>query len=70
MLVKMKKEKKYLSYLLRLWRVRVGGKPVWRGSLENPQTGERKGFANLSELIMYLKTQIGKNDQDIDEMSE
>ena len=62
--------KNYLSYLLRLWRVRVGGKLVWRASLENPFTGGQMGFANLSELIIYLKTQIGKKDQDTDEMSE
>jgi hypothetical protein len=64
------KEKKYLSYLLRVWLVRVSGKSVWRGSLEDPFTGERRGFANLRELFIYLTTRIGENDQDTDVMPE
>jgi hypothetical protein len=56
------KEKKYFSYLLRVWLVRVSGKSVWRGSLEDPFTGERRGFANLRELFIYLTTRIGEND--------
>ncbi len=63
------KREKYLSYLLRVWLVRVNGKSVWRGSLEDPFTGGRKGFANLLELFIYLSTQIGEKDQDTDEMS-
>ncbi len=63
------KSEKYLSYLLRVWLVRVRGKSVWRGSLEDPFTGDRKGFANLLELFIFLSTQIGENDQDTDEMS-
>ncbi len=51
-------EKNYHSFLLRLWRVQVDGKVAWRASLENPFTGERKGFANLSELIVYLEAQV------------
>ncbi len=65
----MKKEK-YISYLLRAWLVRVSGKSVWRGSLEDPFTGDRMGFANLKELFIYLSTQIGENDHDTDEMAE
>jgi hypothetical protein len=45
----------YISYLLRLWRETDAGKaPLWRASLENPQSGERKGFASLIELFHYL----------------
>jgi hypothetical protein len=60
------KREKYLSYLLRIWLVRVNGKSVWRGSLEDPFTGERKGFANLKELFIYLATQIVEKDQNTD----
>ena len=63
------KREKYHSYLLRVWLVRVKGKSVWRGSLEDPFTGGRKGFANLRELFIYLTAQIAENDQDSDEMS-
>jgi len=64
------KREKYLSYLLRVWLVQVSGKSVWRGSLEDPFTGARMGFANLRELFIYLTNQIGDNDQDTDETSE
>lgn len=60
----------YLSFLLRIWRVRVNGKPVWRASLEYPVTRERKGFANLRELITYLKDEVRKASEDDDEMSD
>ncbi len=46
----------YISYLLRLWRVSGDdgphrpGKAVWRASLEDPHTRERKVFATLDDL--------------------
>ena len=55
----------YLSYLLRLWRVSGDarshreGKAVWRASLKNPQTRERKGFASLDALFDFLREQTG-----------
>ena len=64
------KRENYHSYLLRVWLVKDSGKSVWRGSLENPFTGERKGFANLRELFIFLTTQIGENNQDTGERSE
>ena len=54
--------KNYHSFLLRCWQVQVDGKHVWRASLENPFTRERKGFATLSELTAYLETQISDED--------
>ncbi len=30
--------------------------PIWRLSLEDPRTGERKGFRTVDELAVYLKT--------------
>jgi hypothetical protein len=29
--------------------------PVWRLSLEDPRTGERKGFKNVEELAVFLE---------------
>jgi hypothetical protein len=46
----------YYSYLLRFWKVTEEGKPGWRFSLEDPLSGERRGFADLGDLISYLIT--------------
>lgn len=50
-------QKPYHAYLLRLWPAVEQGKVVWRASLENPQTGERLGFANLERLFVFLQDQ-------------
>jgi hypothetical protein len=42
----------YFSYLLRMWR--TGEHSAWRASLEDPQTGERRGFGSLEALLSYL----------------
>ena len=48
-------EFEYLSYLLRLWKVKAAGETLWRASLENPITGERLGFPDLEALFTYLE---------------
>jgi len=48
----------YLSYLLRLWRIPTAGEATWRASLESPHTGERWGFADLEEMVAFLRRQI------------
>ena len=52
---------RYISYLLRLWwehddtQTGQGAKaPRWRASLENPRTGERRGFGSLMEVFHFL----------------
>ena len=50
-------DRKYLSYLLRLWTAEEEGEYVWRASLEVPYSGERYGFASLDSLIAFLKQQ-------------
>jgi hypothetical protein len=55
-----KEQAHYSSFLLRLWQAGGNGKPVWRASLENPQTGEHLGFASLKELFIYLEAQTGE----------
>jgi hypothetical protein len=47
----------YFSYLLRLWRENGEDGMCWRVSLENAETGERVGFADLDELFDYLNQQ-------------
>ena len=50
-----KEQRRYISYLLRLWQVSSDGELVWRASLESPHTGERRGFANLADLFTFLE---------------
>lgn len=47
----------YYSYLLRLWRVKSQGQSLWRASLEDALTGERRGFASLDDLFACLRRQ-------------
>ena len=52
----------YHSYLLRLWPANHQGQVTWRASLENPQTGERLGFASLERLFAFLQDQTAEMD--------
>jgi hypothetical protein len=60
--------RKYLAFLLRLWQVEENGCRVWRASLEDPDTGERRGFASLNLLTHYLREQARAHEdvEDID----
>jgi hypothetical protein len=63
-------KKKYRSYLLRLWFEDTNGRGVWRISLENPFSGERRGFASLKDLCRFLEEKMhasGKNQEVSDE---
>ena len=53
-----KQERRYISYLVRLWQGRSGGDLVWRASLESPHTGERRGFASPPDLFSFLEQEI------------
>lgn len=44
----------HLAYLLRVWCVARSGEAVWLASLEDVDTGERRGFVSLKELFAYL----------------
>lgn len=45
---------RYRAYLLRLWQTGEGEMAVWRALLEDPRTGERRGFADLASLFAFL----------------
>jgi hypothetical protein len=47
-------EASYRAYMLRLWRVQGEQGPNWRATLEDAQTGERRGFPDLEALCRYL----------------
>jgi hypothetical protein len=61
----MNQERRYLAYLLRLWQESggsgdpLGDPPLWRASLERPQSGERLGFASLKDLFAFLEEETG-----------
>jgi hypothetical protein len=52
-------QRRYLSYLIRLWQVKNSSGPVWRASLESSRTGKRQGFADLDALFAFLRQQTG-----------
>ncbi len=54
-------QRHHVSYLLRLWQVKSQGQLVWRASLQNPDTSERTGFANLNDLVAFLLQHYGNN---------
>jgi hypothetical protein len=47
-------QRRYTSYLLRLWQVRSEDGIVWRASIESAHTGERIGFASLADLFAFF----------------
>lgn len=51
-------KREYMAYLLRLWREKQNG--TWRASLENPNSGERAGFATLADLVNFLADKTGE----------
>ena len=58
------KPPRYCVYVLRFWeeRSRHPDRPgVWRFSLEDPRTGERRGFASLEAVVAFLRGQVEGN---------
>lgn len=51
-------KREYMAYLLRLWREKQDGS--WRATLENPNNGERAGFATLADLVTFLAEKTGE----------
>jgi hypothetical protein len=49
----------YKLYVLRLWQAHSGERLVWRASLEDVHTGERRGFAGLDRMRAFLEDQLG-----------
>ena len=57
-------QRRYASYLLRLWQVQSQGELVWRASLEHSSTGERRAFASLTDLYAFLGQMTASVDED------
>ena len=57
----MSKQRRYLSYMLRLWETSNGETQIWRASLESPGSGRRQGFASLQGLMAFLEAETGSH---------
>ncbi len=53
-----KKEPIRLAFLIRLWQVHSEGQMVWRGSLEDAHTGEKRGFGDPAGLFAFLQDKL------------
>jgi hypothetical protein len=54
-----KEQRDDMSYLLRLWRMGDGERPMWQASLKNFHNGQRVGLASLEDLFHILQSQCG-----------
>ncbi len=56
---------RYQSYLLRCWEEadETAELIIWRFSLQDPRSGERRGFTNLTELIIALQDELMAEEQ-------
>jgi hypothetical protein len=54
-------EQRYVSYLVRLWRVHHNGEQIWRASAENVHTSERHAFADVAALCAFLWTTVAED---------
>jgi hypothetical protein len=53
---------RYRAYMLRCWEVRSpdpDGFTTWRFSLEDPDSKQRLGFADLEALMAFLGDELG-----------
>jgi hypothetical protein len=52
----------FRSYVVSVWQersVHAGQeKMVWRFSLQNPRTNQRRGFGNIESLLIALQTEL------------
>lgn len=57
-----KKASRQLSYIVRCWQepsIHAGREiKVWRFSLQNPRTKQRRGFATLEALLISLQEEL------------
>ncbi len=54
-----KQECLHLAYLIRLWQVQCEGQLVWRASLEDAHSGEKRGFGDPAGLFAFLQEKLG-----------
>jgi len=63
-----KRRSRYLSYVVSCWQelsVHAGRETmVWRFSLQNPRTNQRRGFATLEALLVSLLAEMADDEVD------
>lgn len=59
-------ERRYISYLLRLWQIEIQGQSVWQASLEDSRTGKRQGFVSVDALLTFLRQALDEERPAID----
>jgi len=55
---------KYQVYVMRLWREKTRSEETssgWRFSIENPSTGQRRGFSCLEDMVAFLENLTSQN---------
>jgi hypothetical protein len=45
-----------------MWQVPINNEHTWRIQLENVQTGEKRGFTRLEDLLSYLNLVTTQDD--------
>jgi hypothetical protein len=64
-----REKESYQVYLLRAWRERPASRrrpAVWRFSLEDTRTRQRRGFATLEAMVAFLRARVAEEgDQDM-----
>lgn len=58
------RQRRAISYLLRLWQIESYGQVAWRASLDEVQSGQRHGFPDLEALIAFLRERTGAEPDD------
>ena len=52
---------RYRAWVLRCWEAtgdEAGPPALWRFSLEDPHTRERRGFADLESLLVFVRAEL------------
>lgn len=52
-------QSQYASYLLRLRQVRNDQRTVWTASVQCIATGEQRPFADVEDLVEFLRAEFG-----------
>jgi len=62
------KPPRYRSYIVRCWQEHTvhaeQGTTVWRFSLQDPRTNQRRGFATLEALMVSLQEELADDRDD------
>ncbi len=60
----------YVSYLLRLWQAQNNGDWIWQASLESPQSGQQLAFANLDDVLAFIRQQTVELSTDLKSLED